>query len=388
MKAHGKIVLVIIAAIILIPASGILFSDGSDAADNEYTQYYRGQLTYNQSLIYDAMTGLDPSTVAKMSVYGGSEEYSVTVSVPGYTLSTDTYEHLRELVLADAERAWQATLLDDPFAWWAWSTDNAGVALYATTFQVWNSDGRIYDSSVSGIVLYINISESYMTGTTMAEKVTEAETALDELWNGGSVSGDTAVSTIEKINAYLCSRSFAYNENAAFCNNIYGALVAQTDGKHAIICTGYSQLFKALCDRAGIPCINIVGTSAQSNANGAHMWNQVIVYVDGNAQSLAVDTTWNATSGSEKAYLLSGAYTSVNGVTFTQTHGAFAPLADAPGLWADYAFKSPALNGEGYSFPAETDVFATVSEYMPWIFAGIVCIILAYVLWTIGRRGD
>lgn len=389
MKAHDKVIIVVLAAILLIPLSGVLFSEDSDAAaDNDYTHYYRDQLTYNQSLIYDALAQLDPASVTKTSVYEGSESYTVEVRVPSYAVSTSTYGALREIVLGDTERAWQATLLDDPFAWWAWSTDNAGVALYASSFKVMDASGTVSGSSVSGLVFYVYIADVYMEGTTIASKVDEARAAMDTLVDDGKVTGDSAVSTIEKINSYLCSSSFTYSTDAKFCNSIYGALVAQTDGKHAILCTGYSQLFKAACDRTGIPCINVVGMTAQSTENGAHMWNQVLINDGGTQKSLAVDATWNATGAGTKSYLLVGSMTTVGGATFSQTHQAFAPIDAGSGLWADYAFKAPSLASEGYSFPTEKDLVASISEYMPWIFAGIVCIILAYILWTIGKKGE
>lgn len=56
----------------------------------------------------------------------------------------------------------------------------------------------------------------------------------------------------------------------------YGALVS---GKS--ICTGYAMLYKALCDRLGLPCWVVVGETPE----GTHAWNVVLVdgelrYVD------------------------------------------------------------------------------------------------------------
>ena len=53
----------------------------------------------------------------------------------------------------------------------------------------------------------------------------------------------------------------------------------------------------------------------------------------------------------------------------------------------DVKLKSD-LDKDGYTYPAESDVLTILVTYMPWILIGAICAILAFVLWSIGRRGE
>ncbi|MDE6149444.1 MAG: hypothetical protein K2F81_05040 [Ruminococcus sp.] len=56
--------------------------------------------------------------------------------------------------------------------------------------------------------------------------------------------------------------------------NIYSAYGCLIDGK--AVCEGYSKAFAMLCEKSGIPCINIMGeASDEKNEVQSHMWNMV-----------------------------------------------------------------------------------------------------------------
>ena len=388
MKVRDTLVLVIVLTAAFAPMAGMFASDDSDAADNEYTYYYRDQLTANQKLIYAALESLDPSSVAKNVYAGHLDDYVATVTVSGYTMSSSSAEALTEAVYADMARAWQATLLDDPMAWWAWSTDKAGLALYQGSFS-------LSSSSITGLTFYVYINESFFAeSTSLSDKVAATQTAFDKLISDGTVKqGSTVVDTIRNINTYLCSPAFSYDKTGTHINNVYGAFVYKDGDVHKIVCTGYSQAFKMFCDKFGIPCVGIVGIADQKDGGGMHMWNAVKITCTINGTEgtyvLGVDTTFDATSGSTEGFLLSGYKTEVGGVAFSQVHQAFAPASTGTlSQWTDYIFTAPAINSEGYSFPAQKSILESLQDYVPWILAGMMCIILAYVLFSLGRRGN
>lgn len=63
-------------------------------------------------------------------------------------------------------------------------------------------------------------------------------------------------------------------------------------GKEGLICAGYSQLYKEICERCGIKCDYVVGNACfNGKISGRHAWN--VVYDDiGNA--IPVDVTWDS----------------------------------------------------------------------------------------------
>ncbi len=170
MKTRDLIVVSVVVVLLASPAVAVLMSDDGDGADNTFTHFYKDQLTSNEKIIYEALEKLDPATVEKTSVYGSTTpDWVVNVVVPAdYVLSAGDKDKLKELVINDMVRAWQATMLDSPMAWWTWNTDNAFAALYEKTFTL----GDV--TSVAGFSFYVLIGEDLAAGDgkTVAEKVT------------------------------------------------------------------------------------------------------------------------------------------------------------------------------------------------------------------------
>lgn len=121
------------------------------------------------------------------------------------------------------------------------------------------------------------------------------------------------------------------------------------------VCEGYSEAFKMLCDRAGIPCIVVVGEAGEP-----HAWNYVKME-DGNWY--AVDVTWddqNDENGDDLIFydfFLRGANSTdiffhdenEAPAAFKTTHTPLGDrYTDANGN-AVYALTYPALAEEGYT---------------------------------------
>lgn len=380
-----RIALIVLVAALLMPFAGVLFSDDSDAAGEDYAHYYYNQLSDNQKLIYEAMydsyfaTPVEPVQETVL----GEQGYYLTLDVAGYTASAGSAASLKQTAFSDAATAWQATMLDLPMAWWTWSTDNAGWALPDASFD-------ISSTSVTSLQFKIRIADSFVTnGKTVTSCVSETKTAFTALVGSDEIEGDTALELVRSINSYLCSSAFKYDDEATFQGSVYGALVAEESGVHHIACMGYSKLFKMLCDNYGIDCVCIVGAAVQKDkAPEGHMWNVVRLSIDGSLEVLGVDATFDDTGGSKEAFLLRGYSDETDGHSFVMTHQPFTGFYKTLPLWVPYTFNSPELSEDGYDFPADNDILAVITTYLPWIIMGIICAILALVLLSIARRGD
>ena len=378
MKTRG-ILAVLFVAVMVIPVTGALFSDDSTAAEEDFSYYYRDQLTTNQRIIYNAFSDADPSAL----IAHGDATYAVAVTVPStYVLSSSSVDTLTEVLLADMARAWQATMLDNPLAWWTWSTDNAGEALFSNSFTA-------PGTSVAGFTFYVRIADAYAAGgSTLSERISAVTSEFNTLMSSGTISGDDDLAKIRSANKYLCSDNFVYDADYSYSGSVYGALVKNPDGKYHIACMGFSKLFKMVCDYYHIDCLATVGNAAQGETIDGHMWNTVRLTIDGQRKVLGADITFNATGPTKEDYLLDGYATLADNRAFSQTHQAFAPIVDSPALWVDFNFISPDLDKDGYTYPAESDILTKLIEFMPWILIGAICAILAFVLWSMGRRGD
>lgn len=90
-----------------------------------------------------------------------------------------------------------------------------------------------------------------------------------------------ALTLHDRLLAHLSYRTGA---SAAEDSTVYGALVGRV-----AICDGYSKSYQYLCQKAGIPCYFIEGTSVRGIP---HSWNMVLL-----AQGWRyVDTTWDESS--------------------------------------------------------------------------------------------
>ncbi|MEE1087042.1 MAG: transglutaminase domain-containing protein [Schaedlerella sp.] len=71
----------------------------------------------------------------------------------------------------------------------------------------------------------------------------------------------------------------------------YMVFVDDSSMQKAVVCEGYAQAMKILCDRFGIPCALVNGYAYNSSGEtGAHMWN-LVQMEDGNWYG--VDITWD-----------------------------------------------------------------------------------------------
>ena len=121
-----------------------------------------------------------------------------------------------------------------------------------------------------------------------ADAVARAQTAIANAQ--AIVDKYAGLSDIEKLEAYrdeICDL-VDYNTDSARNNEPYGdpnkyLYVFDNDPSTNVVCTGYSDAFKILCDlsdfSSDVSCITISGSIELRGISGSHMWN--IVRIDG-----------------------------------------------------------------------------------------------------------
>ena len=134
----------------------------------------------------------------------------------------------------------------------------------------------------------------------------------------GMPTGDD-YTKIKYIYEYIIKNT-DYDTNAVDNQNICSVFI---NGRS--VCQGYSKATQYLCDRAGVMCTLITGTTIQ---DGNHAWN--MVYADGNYYY--VDTTWGdanyRTESGETGVIpaISYDYLCVPGYELLKTHTPNSPV--------------------------------------------------------------
>ena len=154
------------------------------------------------------------------------------------------------------------------------------------------TSGLIHDSHIysgkdsSGRFFYQWTIDAYRTRTRMKKNVANRDKLkriADRLTGGMTSTREKVIA----INNYVC-RKLSYRMNA-------GTLDMALNSNYSK-CTGYSALFMALCEQAGIKCVQIIGRAGGE----AHAWNQVRI----GSRWYYVDPTWNDARPKNK-YLIS-----------------------------------------------------------------------------------
>lgn len=127
--------------------------------------------------------------------------------------------------------------------------------------------------------LEMNYSRSKETGKAELDVLNKKITQIC-----GKVSSLSDYDKIKFLHDYIV-KNCSYDPNG---KNIYSAYGCLIDGK--AVCEGYSKAFAMLCEKAGIPCINIMGEATnKKNKVESHMWNMIML----NGCWYHIDVTWD-----------------------------------------------------------------------------------------------
>ncbi len=235
-----------------------------------------------------------------------------------------------------------SALMDDhPEMFWIGNTD------------LLNIDGRILneyaDGSVDVAVDTILIDLALPDGYSDWNAVKTAYNSMMQAADDVQIQGATRFEQVKFIHDWIANRA-SYDDDFAYATSYYATSVFLAP--YITVCEGYSEAFKMLCDRAGIPCIVVVG-----DAGGPHAWNYVKME-DG--KWYAVDVTWDDgwkdANGKDLIiydYFLrgtnstEGSFVELTGNTFGKTHMPTGERYQSDET-LDVKLSYPTLAAEGY----------------------------------------
>lgn len=216
-----------------------------------------------------------------------------------------------------AYRAYEAVYRDHPEIFWVPKTGGMKISLNMT------------DTAPNQQATSINMSVTMGKADTITKKKAALEAEVSKILQAAPNTVYERLKYFHDTIVNNCDYDTpAKNNPNAFPESYesYGCLI----NKKAV-CEGYAKAFKMLCDRSGIPCVLVGGTSK----NEAHMWNYVMI--DGNYY--LVDCTFDDPIG--------GSPTLDNFLKGSDTSSGYAPTGSfLQGFNSN--FKNPTLNPTAY----------------------------------------
>lgn len=128
---------------------------------------------------------------------------------------------------------------------------------------------------------------SWLEGFKSQEDAVRYGELLEEALDKVPVDGANRYETLKNIHDYISKFTY-YDLDAKFSSSALGALV-----EPGVVCEGYAEAFKIICDRLDIPCVCVFGNLIE-NENAGHMWNYVQME-DG--KWYGMDVTWDDLDG-------------------------------------------------------------------------------------------
>lgn len=351
MKTVSAAFACICAIVVLCSSASVFLSSDASADANPFDGYYRAQLTPDQADLYDLMVAIGTGAPAH-------DERGYYISVATSYTGSD--------LLKDATIAWQATKLDATkemnWAFWTWTLDDVKSSV-----------------TVESTNIRIAVAEKFKDGFDAA--IAAVNAAIDAV----EIKGDTPAKKVQSINSILTSSPYTFVDSAKdhdCANTIYAVAPANIgeDKKVYMTSFAYSVLFKALCAKADIPCIQIYGW--YGNGPVAAAWNEVLL--EGHAYG--VNAAVNSTAANKSAWLAAGIYTEYDGQVFGKIHNDF--VKDTVNGFDYSAFRAESIPNDGYSMPADRNILTILYDNASWILIGLICVVLAVVLVQIARKGD
>ncbi len=363
----------IMAVIAILVSSSILAAENSSAeGEISFDKYYYGQLSLEEKVIYDKLSGLKADTVAVSGTDGA--HYIEVVVAANFFFGTDDEGLIKNKLQEYATKAWQATKLDankeTDWAFWTWTLSDVKSTVSVDSVVASGNEA-------TSVTLHIAVPDQFAAIDFFKNAVAGVNAALDKI----TVSGDSVSEKVKSINKLLTSDPYKHvddNTDHTYARTIYAIAEANAaDGSYYLTSEAYAAVYKAICDKNSVPCSVVYGYNDSSTIIA---WN--VVSID--SKAYAVDVGSNAASGNKEKWLAVGTYSSVDGSAFGKLHQAFPTNAD-PGL--TYSFKSVTINVDGYGWPEEKDLFATLAQYAPWIITGLICVVLAIALAVMAKKG-
>lgn len=292
---------------------------GTADADTPFTYY--STLSENAKAIYNAV----------VSVQNPEQPFEVVLpyaySFRTYVSSNGEFEvqpSVLEACANDIYQALTAVIFDHPEQFWlaAFSVQEyyEGVPTY----------GNWYDMSLVSLEFELSLP----TGYSSWDAVKADYNQMMQVAKTVTADGTTRFEKLKTLHDWV-AKAVDYDDNFGELS-YYAVPVFLGSNGSKVVCEGYSEAFKILCDLAGIPCIIAVSNT--------HEWNHVKME-DGNWY--AVDVTWDDKSDLYYDFFLVGSQT--KNIHFDKiAFSADESHIYTGNLFADYSLSCPALSANAY----------------------------------------
>jgi len=254
-----------------LPASEISIQSNEDYS-------YYDMLDDNNKAAYDQLKSswLEPNESPIQFTLADSVSYE-TESTDMSTWTEEQQSEFWNLIFSTFQSGLPAFQFDHPEVFWF---DDSEIEVSVSTSTSYSYRKKIYTITVSKVKLVAPIRGEFSD----AQSALEAQDFLSEQINNLEIEGSDYYSKLKFMHDYI-SHNVTYNIESPFLDTAYGMFVSPNE----FVCEGYSEAFKLMCDREGIPCISVVG-NVEPETGMAHMWNYVMME-DG--QWYGVDCTWD-----------------------------------------------------------------------------------------------
>lgn len=279
-----------------------------------------------------------------------SSQYQVELPVPivcessSLSLTQEAYDE----VVAACIGGMSAVCDDYPMIYWI---DKFNMQFYYS----YTISGGIYTITLSDIVIFPEFNADAYSDL---DAVQAAYDDMEAVVNSITIKGNTRYEQVKYIHDFIADRVvYDPDLNTANKNPTDHYPTSVFLEPYITVCEGYAEAFKILCDKAGIPCIVVVG---QANGGG-HAWNYVKMEDN---KWYAVDLTWDDQGVIFYDYFLTGGnstnyYFDGDSTTFLDSHAATGQRF----VFESFALTYPVLSPTAYSrMMLNVNSTATVSK--------------------------
>lgn len=278
-------------------------STGYSLQSNENSFLFYDQLDANNKAAYNVMKAwLNPRTDT-LTITLPEPVSHETDSLDMSSWSDEQSTEFWDIVLSCIKDGKNALTLDYPELFWFDENTVAVSISYSTSY---NFRKKIYTIKVNKVYVTASVCDIYEDTQKAMENIELLKSSIENL----EVEGDDYYTKVKFIHDYV-AKKVKYNLQAPYKDTALGVFIEPFE----VVCEGYSESVKLLCDKENIPCISVIGNVNMSKKT-AHMWNYIQME-DGKWYGL--DCTWddldNETNPVKYQYFLTGSASFLTGHT-------------------------------------------------------------------------
>ena len=309
LKSVALLTFIFVAAVAAICIS---VSDGSVAAADGSSDYYKEQLSGKEKEVYNIIY---PVAFALDSGY-------TTVAFTAADFSDEKLPTVDE-----GQKAFYALYYDHPEMFW----------MTSEIHSTYNEQNRMTSIELTPSDTGENIS------------VQKSQLALAEA--KVKVEGEFTYDKVKQIHDWIVDNT-AYDTEAVGIDKPIAHSICGVFVEKKCVCEGYAKAFMYLCQKNGIDCIVSIGQGVSDKSSENHMWNYIRME-DG--KWYCMDVTWDdpLVDGKDSGrvyynYFLKGTESVHSDKKFTESH--------VDTMAEDHSLNKPELSAEAYRFhPGDTE---------------------------------